>query len=1212
VCLALLLVATACGLLIAPIVTLTVVNGILIVFFAAAYAMKLALIRWSLKHPAAIAIDPFVAAAIPETELPVYTILLPVYREAAVLGQLVQGICALDYPQQLLDVKLVLEQDDIETRRAAAQLSLPACFEVLVVPDVGPRGKARACNQGLSRARGDFVVIFDAEDCPEPDQLRKAVVAFSGQPPEVVCLQAKLNYFNRDHNLLTRWFTAEYSVWFDQFLPGLSFLDVAIPLGGTSNHFVTDRLRELGGWNAYNVTEDADLGVRIFLRGWKTSILDATTYEEATSRYGNWLRQRSRWVKGYMQTYLLYMQHPVRVWHQMRPKAFAAFHLFFGANTVCLMVNPFYFALIIIWYTARPGWMERIFPPPIFYLAIVGLFVANAAWVLSLVSGCYARRNYADVKWAFLAPIYWLFMSLASYKALVQLVRDPWYWEKTDHGFCSLADHAASVEETPYVPRFAANGNGSTSGRGERWPVRPERWTYAIDVWGTGTDLKYPEGYHTGGVYRTKAGAHGALTSVRRAVERRGGSLGDGPGVVPIAPAEPGGDSGAVTAVALRKAPPARAAHATPAARQSTPQRAPAGAVRDARSSVLARAATHELAPVLVVALIAAIAASLWSGLTHSMVLYGDATAHLNVARRVTDGLSVGLAQLGSVWLPLPQLLLVPFAAVRSLWHSGVAGALVSGGCFVYSAARIYSLVKELSGSRLGAWCAFAAFTLNLNMLYVQTTALTEPVLLAFCIGAVFHLARWMRTFSMVELTWAAVLTALAVLSRYEGWAVLFTEVAVVALWGYLTDRRKASPQANSLLFSVIGAYSIVLWLLYNLIIFHDPLYFLHSIYSAQVINGAQAQFGLLGTKGSVGTSLLTYGWDLVGVVGPVVGIASALAIVLVAVRHPQRQRTLLVLTILAAPVLFLIVSLYAGQITIRVPQLAPHQMWNDRYGLMALPLCAVALGCVAAYSRVHATAAVGIILAGVAVMSLGTPLTLADGETGISSATARHRPLIADYLQTHYRGGEVLADDLSAAPLMFESDLDLDQFVSPGFHPYWERALAAPARRAEWVVAYSGDSVSADIAAHPDRFLEFRDVLTDGRARLYKREAALALAMQSNSALELVGLYEGGRARLAVYEQRALKELNTPVAYSLIQPMATSCRFAALRAGVYGAAYSCVSTVSDNISHELRTLSDKHVECAASDAGPVDCVDGLGGQSLPQRQLQLAGGRAL
>jgi cellulose synthase/poly-beta-1,6-N-acetylglucosamine synthase-like glycosyltransferase len=358
------------------------------------------------------------------------------------LRQLVAGIEALDYPKHLLDVKLLIEDDDDETREAAAGLRLPSYFDVLIVPDVGPRGKPRACNYGLFRANGDYLVIFDAEDRPAPDQLRLAVAAFGGAGDDVVCHQAKLNYFNRDHNLLTRWFTAEYSVWFDQLLPGLQALDVAIPLGGTSNHFLTARLRELGGWNPYNVTEDAELGVRIFLRGWKTAILDSTTYEEATSRYRNWTRQRSRWVKGYMQTYLSCMNHPIRLASRMGPKAFASFHLFFGANTLCLLINPIYWVLVVTWFLTRAGWIPHLFPNAVFYLATLGLLVGNGACILSLVSGSVARRNYEDVKWAFLVPVYWLVMSVASYKALIQLFYKPSYWEKTQHGFCEYTPEA--------------------------------------------------------------------------------------------------------------------------------------------------------------------------------------------------------------------------------------------------------------------------------------------------------------------------------------------------------------------------------------------------------------------------------------------------------------------------------------------------------------------------------------------------------------------------------------------------------------------------------------------------------------------------------------------------------------------------------------------------------------------------------------------------
>ena len=438
------------GLTVAPLTTVVILNGALVVFFCAANAMKLLLADRALKHSCAVVVDPSELEQLSDDELPMYTILLPVYKEASILEQLVTGIAALDYPQDRLDVKLLLEEDDVETQQAATEMALPSCIEVIVVRDVGPRGKPRACNEGLYRATGELLVIYDAEDRPERDQLRKSVCAFRRADPGVVCLQAKLNYFNRTHNLLTRWFTSEYSVWFDQLLPGLQSADVAIPLGGTSNHFLTDRLLELGGWDAYNVTEDADLGLRIFVRGWKTAVLDTTTYEEATSRYRNWIRQRSRWVKGYMQTWLTHMRHPIRLARCMGPKAFLVFQLFFGACTLCLLLNPIYWVLTVLWFATKVHWIEQIFPRPILYAGTVGLFVGNIACVLLTVTGAFGRRNYKDVKWALLAPIYWVLMSIAAYKALAQLCYKPSYWEKTEHGFCRYDDNRlASVRHEP-------------------------------------------------------------------------------------------------------------------------------------------------------------------------------------------------------------------------------------------------------------------------------------------------------------------------------------------------------------------------------------------------------------------------------------------------------------------------------------------------------------------------------------------------------------------------------------------------------------------------------------------------------------------------------------------------------------------------------------------------------------------------------------------
>ena len=433
------------ALVVAPVSTVVIVNSIVVAFFIAATVTKLALTNRGLKTNSAITVSREELEGLNDADLPMYTILLPVFHEASILQQLVDGIAKLDYPENLLDVKLLVEEDDSETIRAAARMSLPHYFDVVIVPDVGPRGKPRACNVGLARAKGELLVIYDAEDRPEPDQLRKAVCAFRRVDPRVVCLQAKLNYFNRAHNVLTRWFTAEYSVWFDQLLPGLQSADVAIPLGGTSNHFLTASLRELGGWDAYNVTEDADLGLRIFVRSWKTAILDTTTYEEATSRTRNWIRQRSRWTKGYMQTWLFHMRHPVKLERSMGLKAFLVFQLFFGASTICLLVNPIYWVLTALWFATHFSGIETVFPRPVLYAGTIALFVGNSVCILLAASGAFGRRNYGDVKWVLLVPFYWLMMSVAAYKALAQLIYKPSYWEKTEHGHCRYDDVDANA-----------------------------------------------------------------------------------------------------------------------------------------------------------------------------------------------------------------------------------------------------------------------------------------------------------------------------------------------------------------------------------------------------------------------------------------------------------------------------------------------------------------------------------------------------------------------------------------------------------------------------------------------------------------------------------------------------------------------------------------------------------------------------------------------
>lgn len=239
---------------------------------------------------------------IPERELPIYTILVPLYREAGILPDLVNALSALDYPREKLDIKLILEPDDIETARAIGAINLDPCFEVVVAPEPGPRTKPKALRAALPFARGEFLVIYDAEDRPHPDQLRDAYARFLEGSENLACVQARLAIDNTYPSFLTAHFRAEYSGLFDVLLPAIARLRLPVPLGGTSNHFRTGILRAVGGWDPHNVTEDADLGIRLARFGFTTDVVDSTTWEEAPSRLGAWLPQRTRWMKGWLQT----------------------------------------------------------------------------------------------------------------------------------------------------------------------------------------------------------------------------------------------------------------------------------------------------------------------------------------------------------------------------------------------------------------------------------------------------------------------------------------------------------------------------------------------------------------------------------------------------------------------------------------------------------------------------------------------------------------------------------------------------------------------------------------------------------------------------------------------------------------------------------------------------------------------------------------------
>jgi cellulose synthase/poly-beta-1,6-N-acetylglucosamine synthase-like glycosyltransferase len=373
-----------------------------------------------------------------EDELPIYTVLLPVYNEGNLIRKLIWNLQNLDYPRERLDIKLLIEEDDDTTLNAVRNLDFPAIFEVIVVPFHMPKTKPKACNYGLHFARGTYLTIYDAEDIPDTDQLKKVVALFAKLPENYICVQSALNYYNRNENFLTRMFTLEYSYWFDYMLPGLDTLDIPIPLGGTSNHFKMENLLELGAWDPFNVTEDADLGVRAYAKGYKVAIVNSTTYEEANNEPFNWIRQRSRWIKGYMQTYLVHMRNPAALIRKIGWRGFLGFNFFVGATPITFLVYPILLFIFLAYVVFNLASIKTLFPDWVLFISIFNLMVGNILMIYVNMMAVFKRRFYELILFAIANPVYWLMHSAAAYMGLYQLVVKPFYWEKTTHGLSKI------------------------------------------------------------------------------------------------------------------------------------------------------------------------------------------------------------------------------------------------------------------------------------------------------------------------------------------------------------------------------------------------------------------------------------------------------------------------------------------------------------------------------------------------------------------------------------------------------------------------------------------------------------------------------------------------------------------------------------------------------------------------------------------------------
>ncbi|QJT94608.1 glycosyltransferase [Wolbachia endosymbiont of Diaphorina citri] len=353
---------------------------------------------------------------------PIYTILLPAFKENAVIKQLIKSIESLDYPKSKLDVKLVIESDDQEMLAAIEKCTLPQYFEVIKVPHSLPKTKAKSCNYAMSFARGKYVVIYDADDKPDPLQLKKALIEFNKGDEKLACVQAKLNYYNFGCNFLTKFFSLEYMNWFQYFLPGFQKMNMPIPLGGSSNHFSVEILKKVLFWDAYNVTEDADLGLRLAQMGYKTRIIDSETLEESPTTVFAWIKQRARWIKGYMQTYIVHLKNIKLLFKHTGLKGILLLNLFVGSSALMFFMTPFLLLSLVLTQI-----LNELF---LYYFIIV--YGINLIFLIIAIRQQKMPFYFYIVSIFF--PVYSLLHSVAAFLALWEFVIHPQQWNKTQHG----------------------------------------------------------------------------------------------------------------------------------------------------------------------------------------------------------------------------------------------------------------------------------------------------------------------------------------------------------------------------------------------------------------------------------------------------------------------------------------------------------------------------------------------------------------------------------------------------------------------------------------------------------------------------------------------------------------------------------------------------------------------------------------------------------
>lgn len=395
-----------------------------------------------------------VSKLLPDAELPVYSVFVPLFRESKIVEQTVASLKALDYPAAKLDIKLILEAEDEALRKCLEDMRLPAHMEVIVVPKLSPQTKPRALSYALPFARGELLAVYDADDVPANDQLRRVAGAFAMAPKTVACLQTQLGLYNRNENWLTRHGALEYAFQFMLLFPRLAKFGAPLLFAGASSHYRISTLRHVGGFDPHNVARDSGLSLRLARFGFRTVLFPSPTREEAAMRLGDWMAQRIRWTRGALQTTIVNSRSPLRMSRELGPRNFLLTQIVTSVSLFATLAHP----LFLLWVASSVVLLQLDLPLPgrlwLFLqgvYAIVAVFAFLAAMAAAIRTCLFLGRG-AWIVTVLTLPVYWLLISIASWVAVAQYFFGVTRWARTPHGVSRVKPQVVTEKKPEKKP----------------------------------------------------------------------------------------------------------------------------------------------------------------------------------------------------------------------------------------------------------------------------------------------------------------------------------------------------------------------------------------------------------------------------------------------------------------------------------------------------------------------------------------------------------------------------------------------------------------------------------------------------------------------------------------------------------------------------------------------------------------------------------------